>query len=307
MSTRDMVLAVLVAIIWGANFTVIELGINDVPPLLLVALRYTFTALPAVFFVRRPNIKYRYCIAYGLTCGIGQFGCLFCAMDLGMPAGIASVVQQSQAIFTLLFAAWFLKESLTSSKLTGLIIASAGLWIMGGNVGNIDTLAIPVGAFLLTLLSAAFWGGSNIIVRKLANRAANQGEKLETLNLVIWSSIIPPLPLLALALSLDTPQTVMYALTNMGLKSVLALLFLVYFATFFCLGAWGSLLTRYPASQVAPFSLLVPVTGLISARIVLGEQLALLQWVGGLVIIFGLIISNFEFPRLRNFREENEV
>jgi O-acetylserine/cysteine efflux transporter len=112
--------------------------------MLLAALRYAFTALPAVFFVRRPAIAVRYCIAYGLSVGVGQFGCLFYAMDIGMPAGAASVVLQSQAFFTLVFAALLLGERIKPPQLAGLAIAVAGLYGVGGGVAAGDVSAIPV-------------------------------------------------------------------------------------------------------------------------------------------------------------------
>ena len=96
MSKKDLILTLLVAIIWGANFTVIKLGLEGVPSLLLVAIRFALTAFPAVFFLQRPNVPWSYWLAYGLFAGVGQFGCLFYAMEIGMPAGIASIVIQSQ-------------------------------------------------------------------------------------------------------------------------------------------------------------------------------------------------------------------
>ncbi len=297
---RDAGLALLVVTVWGANFTVIKLGLGGVPPMLLVALRYAFTALPAIFFVRRPAIGWQYCAAYGLTVGVGQFACLFYAMDIGIPAGIASVVLQSQAFFTLLFAALLLKESLTGSQLLGFGVAALGLFIIGGNVGTAGIAVIPAAAFLLTLLAAAFWGLSNIIVRHASQRAAANGQKLEMLSLVVWSSLVPPLPLLGFALMLDTSRTIMQVLLNLNALSVFAIIYLAYAATIFGFGTWSGLLARYPAGQVAPLSLLVPVTGLITAQIVLGEKLSALQWSGGIVIMLGLAISSFGLPKILN-------
>lgn len=305
-SSRDYVLALLVVTVWGANFTVIKLGLGGVPPMLLAALRFTLTALPAVAFIRRPAVEFRYCVAYGLTVGVGQFGCLFYAMDIGMPAGVASVVLQSQVLFTLLFAAIFLRESIMGSQLVGLVVAAVGLYLIGGNVDTVGVSAIPVFAFFLTLLGAVFWGISNIIVRYAADQAASRGERLDMLSMVVWASLIPPLPLLALALILDTPQAVWNALTNLDALSVFAVLYLTFGATLFGFGTWSGLLARYPASKVAPLSLLVPVTGLLTAQIILGEQLSMLQWVGGLVILFGLIVSTLGLPQISYLRQSKD-
>jgi len=129
MKKRDLMLALLVVVVWGANFTVIKLGLAGLPPMLLVALRYTFAAVPAIFFVKRPEIGWKYIFAYGMAVGVGQFSCLFYAMNIGMPAGTSSVILQAQAFFTLIFAAVLLKEPLRIFHTLGLLIAAVGLFI----------------------------------------------------------------------------------------------------------------------------------------------------------------------------------
>lgn len=293
MKRRDLILALLVVTVWGGNFTVIKLGLSGVPPMLLVALRYTFAAIPAIAFVKRPEVGWRYIVAYGMTVGVGQFACLFYAMNIGMPAGVASVVLQSQAFFTLIFAAILLKEALKGMQLIGLLTAGIGLCFIGGNVGSDGLSAIPLGAFLLTLLGAAFWGSSNIIVRYASKQSDSNGKKLDMLSLVVWSSLVPPLPLLAFAMMLDTPKTLLNAVSNLNAVSIFTVFYLAFCATLFGFYTWSTLLAKYPASKVAPLSLLVPITGLITAQIILGEQLSKMQWFGGMVILLGLVISNF--------------
>jgi O-acetylserine/cysteine efflux transporter len=293
MNRRDVSLALVVVTIWGANFTVIKLGLAGVPPMLLASLRFLLAALPAIFFVRPPEVQRRYWIAYGAMVGIGQFGCLFYSMYIGMPAGVASVVLQSQAFFTLVFAALLLRESIAGSQWTGLGMAATGLYLVGYNHGNTEDIAIPAAAFLFTLAGAAFWGMSNILVRKAAASAASRGRRLDMLGLVVWSSLVPPVPLFLLALLLDTPGTLIGAMTALDGTSLFSVLFLAFGATLFGFGTWSKLLSRHPASRVAPLSLLVPVAGLLTARLVLGEQLSPLQWGGCLVVIIGLLVSTF--------------
>jgi len=304
MNRKDFVLALLVVTIWGANFTVIKLGLGGVPPMLLVALRFFFAVLPAIFFVKRPAVAARYWIIYGIAVGVGQFGCLFYAMHMGMPAGVASVVLQSQAFFTLGFATLFLHESVSISQLTGLGIASAGLYLVGHNAGGTNVFAIPPAALLLTLASAAFWGISNIVVRKATASAASQGSRLDVLSLVVWSSLVPPVPLFLLAILLDTPGTVIGAITALNGVSMFSIVYLAFGATLFGFGAWSKLLSRHPANVVAPLSLLVPVTGLLTAKVVLGEQLSMLQWGGCLTVIFGLLVSTFGLQMFRRLSPE---
>lgn len=297
MNPRDFALALLVVTIWGANFTVVKLGLNGMPPMLLVALRFVMVVLPAIFFVRPPEVKPWYWMTYGATVGIGQFGCLFYAMHIGMPAGVASVVLQAQAFFTLLFAALLLRERISAAQLIGLAIASLGLYLVWHKSGSANVLAIPLSAFLLSIAGASFWGISNIVVRKAAASAVADGKQLDILSLIVWSSLVPPIPLFILALILDTPQVVVGVLMNLDGMSIFTIVYLAYGATLFGFGAWSKLLSKYPASQVAPLSFLVPVTGLLTAGLVLGEQLFLLQWGGCLLVIVGLLISSFGFPK----------
>lgn len=299
MTPRDLALAILVVIVWGANFTVIKLGLGGMPPMVLAALRYAVTALPAIFFVRRPAVEARYCIAYGLSVGVGQFGCLFYAMGMGMPAGAASVILQAQAFFTLIFAALLLGERINSAQMVGLAVAAAGLYGVGGSITGGGVPAIPTLALLFTLAGAACWGFSNIIVRHMVARASRRKERLDLISLIVWSSLVPPIPLLLLALTLDSPATVWSAMANLNGLSIFAVLYLAFGATLFGFGAWSGLLTRYPAARVAPLSLLVPVTGLITARIVLGEQFTAVQWFGGFAVLAGLIIGGVGAPKIR--------
>ena len=299
MKTRDLFLAIFVVIVWGANFTVIKFGLSEMPPMLLVALRFTLAALPAIFFVKRPAIQWKYIFAYGITVGVGQFSCLFYAMNVGMPAGVSSVVLQSQAFFTLIFAAFLLKEFLKKKQIIGLVIAAIGLCFIGGNVGGIGLSSIPVFAFLLTLIAAAFWGISNIVVRYASKQAASEGKTLDMFGLVVWSSLIPPLPLLGMAFLLDSPETLLHAVVSINAMAVFSVLYLAFLATLFGYGVWSVLLAKYPTGKVAPLSLLVPVTGLITAQIFLHEQLSVMQWISGVIIILGLVIANIDFSQIQ--------
>ncbi len=294
MSKRDLTLALLVVIIWGANFTVIKLGLGGVPPMLLITLRYLLATVPAIFFVKPPTVGWRYVVLYGIAVGVGQFACLFYAMSIGMPASVASVLLQSQAFFTLLLSGFLLKESIKPVQIAGLAVAGCGLFFIGGNFGSAaGTASIPLFPFLLTLLAAAFWGLSNIAVRYADKASSNQGNKLDMLSLVVWSSLVPPLPLLGLALLLDKPATLLHAITNLNMTSVFAVLYLAFGSTLFCYYTWSTLLAKYPTGKVAPLSMLVPIAGLLTARLVLGEQLSPMQWLGCLIIFVGLMIANF--------------
>ncbi|MEK8079889.1 EamA family transporter [Pseudomonas sp. XK-1] len=290
MSPKDLLLALVVIVVWGMNFVVIKVGLDDMPPMLLGALRFLLAAFPAILFIKRPQIPLRWLLAYGLTISFGQFAFLFSAMSLGMPAGLASLVLQSQAFFTLLFAVLLLGERLRRTNLFGLLVAAAGLLLIGLQGDRIMTLA----GFALTIGAAAMWALGNIITRKLG--------KVNLVGLVVWGSLIPPLPFLALSWLLEGPQAMESALRGLGLSSILVLIYLAFGATILGYGLWSRLLSRYPASQVAPFSLLVPVVGLSSAALLLDEHLSGLQLLGALLVMCGLLLNvcgGWLYDRLR--------
>lgn len=304
MKKNDIVLALLLVTIWGVNFTVIKLGLGGVPSMLLVTLRYMLTVFPAIFFIKKPKTEWKYIILYGLFVGVGQFACLFYAMEIGMPAGIASIVLQIQAFISPVLAMMFLNEKLKTKQIVGFIVAAAGLLIIGmaNAKGGIDS--IPFTAIALNLLAPVFWAASNIVARIASDKAALKGEKLDMFSLVVWSGLIPPIPMLGMAFMLDTPETLWNIVTNLSGISIFAVVYLAFGATLFGYGVWSVLLGKYPMSKVAPLPLSVPVIALLSARIVLREQLSGMQWLGVTVILIGLIITNLNPETItKNFKK----
>lgn len=279
MSPKDLCLALLVIIAWGLNFVVIKYGLDGLPPMLLGCLRFTLVAIPAIFFIRRPQLPWRWLLAYGATISFGQFAFLFESMAHGMPPGLASLVLQAQAFFTLLFAALFIGERLHVASVLGLLIAAAGLALIGLDNGA----ATPLVAVLLTLCAASMWAMGNIITRRFGH--------VDLVALVVWGAIVPPLPFLAMSLWLEGPALIEHSLRHIGTSSVLSLAYLAFVATLFGYISWSKLLSRYPAGRVAPFSLLVPVVGLSSSALLLGERLSTLQCAGGLLVMAGLVVN----------------
>lgn len=295
MNKKDLMLAILVVIVWGANFTVIKLGLSGVPPVLLASLRY-MCVIPAIFFVKRPKIELKYALLYGFSVGVGQFSCLFYAMKIGMPAGLSSILLQSAAFVTPILAWLLLREEIAKKQLLGLGVALLGLCFIGKSalegVGGISIFSL-----LLTLMAALFWAISNIVLKLASNKLEENGETLDMMGVVVWTSLIPPLPLLAIAFLIDSPEVIWQAVYSLTPISIFSILYLALGATIFGYGMWSILLGKYPASKISPLSLMVPVTGLISARLVLGETLSLWQWIGGGIILLGLILSNIELKR----------
>ena len=277
--------ALLVTAIWGLSFVVIKLGVGTMPPLLLAALRFLFAALPAVIFIARPKTDWRHVVAYGFFLGVAQFGLLFAALGLGMPASLASVVMQAQVFFTILFAAVVIGERPGPHQVIGGLVASFGLVLIawprmtGGG-------AVP---FLMTVVAAASWGVANIVSKKAG--------RVDMLGFIVWSSLVAPLPLLGLSLWLDGPTAVWTALTQIDGGTLLAVAYLAYPTTIFAFGIWAYLLSRHPAATVTPFALFVPVAGILGSALILGEAMHPIEAVGGAVIVLGLAFNIFG-PRL---------
>ncbi|WP_017597243.1 EamA family transporter [Nocardiopsis lucentensis] len=273
-------LAVLVAAVWGINFVVIEVGLDHVPPLLFSALRFLVAAVPAVFLVRRPGVALGWIVLVGLVLGVAKFGLVFTGMHLGMPAGLTSLVLQVQAVFTALLAVLFLRERLGSLRYAGMVVALGGIGVAAYDQGASG----PMAAFLMVVAAAACWGLANVITRRAAPPDA--------LSWMVWVSLVPPLPLFALSLLLEGPEAGLTAIRELDAVGVGAILFVAWGATVFGFGAWGFLLRRYDASAVAPFSLLVPVFGMASAALLLGEEITPLSWVAAVLLVGGVALTS---------------
>lgn len=291
MTPRDTFLTLAVIVVWGVNFMAIKWGVAEVPPLLLTALRYVVAAVPAIFFVRWPKVGLGILIAYGLAIGVGQFGFLFSAIHLGMPAGLASLVLQLQSFFTIGLAVAFLGERPKSAQLVGAAIALIGICLIA--VEKLEGTGFwPL---IMTICAAMGWAVSNLIVKKLG--------KVDMLGFVVWSSLVPILPLLLLSLVIEGPGAIPYGVSHITWLGIGSILFVGWVSTDFGYGAWSWLLGRYPASTVAPFTLLVPVVGLTSGQLVLGEAMSGLDWAGSLLVFIGLLVNVFA-PRLLARRVE---
>lgn len=285
MPPRDILLALTVPVVLGLSFIAIRWGVDEVSPLLLTALRYTFAALPAVFFIRRPQVDWRVLVGYGLAIGVGQFGLLFIAIKLGMPAGLSSLVIQLQVFFTILFAYAMFGERPGGWQIAACLIAFAGIGVIA--IERVEgAAALPL---LLTVIAAVFWG--------LGNMAGKKAGRIDMVSLIVWSALVPPLPLLAASLILEGPGALPSALAHISWRGVASIAFMSYLATIFGFSMWASLLSRYSASQVSPFALLIPVVGIIGGALLLGEHVTILELAGGALVFIGLLINIFG-PRL---------
>lgn len=278
MSPRHLLLALSIAAIWGFNFVVIRVGLTDFPPLLMTTLRFMLVSL-AVPFVRRPDIGWGPLILIGSVWFTGQFGFLFVGMANGMPPGLASVVLQSQAFFTAMIAALVLRERPRPRQIAGIAVAFAGIGLIGFDTGQDVTMT----GLALCMAAALAWGTGNVLVKRM-------GGTSDLLGLVAWLSLVPPIPLLILSIAFEGPARIESALVNASLMGIGALLYIGIFSTIFAFSAWGRLLRLYPAGTVAPFSLLVPVFGMASAVLLLGEAVTPVRLIASVFILAGLCL-----------------
>lgn len=296
MTRKDGLLALLVVIVWGLNFVVIKVGLHNMSPMLLAGLRFLLVAFPAIFFVARPKVPFRLLLGYGLTISFGQFAFLFCAIKFGMPAGLASLVLQAQAFFTIILGAFVFGERLQGKQLAGITLAVFGVLVLVE--ASLTGEHVALLGFMLTLAAGLSWACGNIFNKLIMQHEARPA----VMSLVVWSALIPVLPFMAASLMFDGPAVVARSLAEIDLITVLSLVYLAFVATIVGYGIWGTLLGRYETWRVAPLSLLVPVVGLASAALLLGETLSALQFLGAVLIMAGLYINVFGF-RLRRSQQ----
>jgi O-acetylserine/cysteine efflux transporter len=285
LTARDLTAALIVVVLWGVNFVVMKFALRDFTPLQLGAARYVFAVLPLALFIRPPPIPWKWVVLYGLFQGVGQFGFLFLALQVGMTAALASVMLQTQVFFTALFGFVLLRERASRPLQVGMGLAVLGLscfainyLLPGSNAGT------TVAGFALTLCAAAMWAASNIVARRVQQGGADYSPTA----FVVWSSSVAVLPFVLLSVAFDQ-EAVRWQWMDARATSWLAVAYLGWVATLVGYSLWTGLLKRHPANRVAPFSLGVPIVGLAAGMGVLGEVVTPWQW-GGIALIVGALV-----------------
>ena len=271
----------VIVTLWGFAFVPIKWALVDVPPFLLAALRFLFAALPAALFVPRPALPWRTIAAYGLAIGVVQYGLLFLGMQLGMPAGLSSLVIQLQVFVTIGLAVAFTEDRLHRWNIAGALIAVSGVIVLAA-YKMADGRGAPLVGFVLVVMAAFAWGAGNVI--------AKRAKGADMFALVVWSSFIPP-PILAAISWLVEGRAAFEALTSASALTWFSVLFLAWGATLFGFSGWNRLLQRYPSPLISPFALLIPVSGLASGALLLGERLSGMQVAGVALVFAGLVIN----------------
>jgi O-acetylserine/cysteine efflux transporter len=279
MKITDVCLAIFVAFIWGFNFVVIEIGLDSFPPILFSALRFSCAAFPAVLLWSRGDIEWRWIISIGVTLGIVMFSFLFIGMYAGMPAGLSSLVLQIQAVFTILLSIFILRDMPTIWQKIGIIIAFLGIGFLA--VDKYETTSFL--GFILVIASGFAWAVSNILMKRCGN--------IDMFRLIIWMSIIPPIPLFLISLIFETGH--INALSNISWAGAGSILYTGLISTVLAFAIWGRLFQKYSPNVVAPFSLLVPIFGIISSFIMLDEKFTHIELIASCIAFVGLSLIVF--------------
>lgn len=283
---RAALLALAVVAVWGTNFVVIKVALADLPPLLFATLRFTFALLPAVFFLKKPDVPWRNLAAYGVLIGLGQFGMLYIAMQHDISPGLASLVVQVQVFFTIGLSMWLTRERVKRFQVAALVLATAGLAII---LLHTDGSTTPLGLGLV-LIAAASWAGGNMVQR------ATPG--VNSLAYVVWASLFSIPPLLILSLVFEGPERMLLGVQNADLATWGAVLWQSVGNTLFGYAAWGWLLARYPAATISPLAFLVPVFGMAASAVLLNEPMQNWKLTAAGLVLGGLALNMF-WPMLR--------
>ncbi len=279
-----MVLAAGVATAWGFNFLVIEWGMDGIPPLLFVAIRFAVVAA-FVVIVPRPAASWRTIVGVGTFMSLGQFGLLYTALALGLQPGLAALLLQAQAVFTIVLAAAVLRERPTVGQGVGIAVGVIGLAVVAvGRGGHAPALAVA-----LALAAALSWAVGNVISRG-AGGTAGRG-RLGALSLTVWSALVVPVPALALSFAIEGPAAIGAGLGAFGAQAVLSTVYTAGVCTLAGYAVFNGLLARNPSAAVVPWVLLAPVVAMTAAAVLLGQIPAPAEIVGGVLLVAGVFAT----------------
>jgi len=274
-------LLLLVVAIWGTNFVVMKNTVDVIPPLMLASLRFFFTMVPTVFFIKRPKVYWVNLAGYGLSIGVLQFGFLYVAVNGHITPGLASLVVQTQVLFTIALSVCLNKESLRPHQLIALVTALIGLSIIASNT---DSSTTPLGLGL-TLIAALGWAIGNL----LSKRAIG----VDMLSYVVWSATFSFPTLLCLSFYFEGVNNFFQIIQLITWQTWGGVIWQSWFSTIFCYAAWGWLLARYTAATVTPFALLIPIFGMAASAFFLGELIPLWKSGSALIVISAMLLNTF--------------
>jgi O-acetylserine/cysteine efflux transporter len=277
MKPSDIALAILVVVIWGLAFVASRIALDEFSPELMTTLRFSIAALPCLL-VPWPKVSWPILAAISFTLFLGQFLAQAYGMAHGVPVGLSSVIVQSQALFTIGFAAIAFRELPTPMQTVGIGVATAGLLMICGTVGY----DFSVGAFAVLMISPLSFAIGNLLLRRARD--------VPMFDLFAWLCLVAAIPLFALTLATDGLQPTWHAVSHMSLTGLVCMLFIGGISTSIGYWLWGRLLRDYSAAQVVPFALLVPFVGSAASSLVFGETFGPLRLAGMVTVVGGIAI-----------------
>lgn len=281
-----MILLLFVVAFWGINFVFVIIGLQEIPPMLFCFCRFFLVSIPAICFFKRPSVPFKWVVLYSFVMFVFQFALMFSGIHAGVSAGLASILLQTQVFFSILFASILLKEKLNRWQLFSALLSFSGIALVGLNQGPNATLP----GILFVLSAATTWGLGSVIVKKMG--------RVQSGSLLVWSSLIAWPPLLLLSFFIENGHSVLFDFHHLSYTSYLAIFFITLFSTVFGFGIWNWLIQIYPVATIAPFSLLVPVFGMVSSALFLGEPIEPWKMFAGALVISGLCLNLLGARRL---------
>ncbi|WP_157954060.1 EamA family transporter [Microbulbifer sp. A4B17] len=292
MSFKSILLALLAVCIIGLNYPVIKVALVDLPPLLLAAIRFTLISVPLVFFCPFPKTSIANVVAIGFFLEFLSLGLMYYALKSDVQAGVASLLMQSQVLFTLLLCALLFEDRINRRQCFGLLIAVIGfsIFFYSADKGGSTTAK----GFFLMMGAGLSWAIANLVFRRMSG--------VNLLHLMVWASLVPPIPLLVMSLAFES-HTPWVLISHTNIETWLSIIYQAFIVTLLGYILWGDLMRRYSSVRIAPFGLLVPIIGIIGSSIILSESLSGVEWWASFLVLSGITLCVIKF-RDRNPREK---
>ena len=282
MSTKHVVMAFIIVILWGLNFVTLKIAVLSLPPIFLAGLRFFLISFPWIFFVKKPKVSNKQFFSLPITLGVLQYSLLYYGMSTGLSVGLSAVILQTQSFFTVIMSAFLIKEKPSLNEIIGLIIGMLGVIILlTYNDGD-----FKLDAIFIILAAAMSWGVANIQLKNLGN--------INMVSFLIWISPLAAILLFIISFILEYDSLLKIDFSNIEIKVFLSIFYTAYISTVIGFTMWQYLLNKYKSIQITPYGLLVPVTGSIFAYIILNEVLEIYQIISGIIIIIGLMIISIK-------------
>ncbi|MCF7530090.1 EamA family transporter [Neisseria lisongii] len=282
MNIKDGLIAATVIGVWGITFLFTKIALTELQPMLAGTMRFVLLLFPAIFFIKKPDVSWKWLALYGLTISFAQFALMFSAMALGMPTGLVALVLQSQVFFTVLLAALLFGEKITPQRWLAMALAAAGLGLIGVGQAQGD---VPLVALLLMIASAFSWASGNLVAKKIG--------RVNALGLVVWGNVWTVAAFVAVSLMMYGFDGVVQQLAGMTWHGWVGVSYLAYIGTFLGYTGWSWLLARHPAAKIMPLAFLIPVEALLVGFAILDETLNGWHWAGILAVAAGLLVHLF--------------